>query len=347
MRVIVEVYIAILKRSEEFFKWFLIENIEYFTVFELAAQNPQKEIIKYLYSTLGSDEHSRLSILDNRNNIFHCAAKENLTYPIIFFFDKLQKYYPETLLIDIPNKDGNTPLHFACLYGNKGVMDLLLDLGSNINEADKMGYTSLHFAVQSGSERSIKKLLVRGANKYLMSENGQLAYTIASELDNKDIALLLKKRNFCEKIFSKGNEIGPVKGSRNNLMLLLLIMIVILGKSIYVFKIAFMLFGSEWEKELMPFVPNIAEEILDPDEDIRPPIKISKLVHCFVDTECIFESSITFLSLIGDFMNLFVVIFFLCFAKKVYVPRKSKREVKSIIVSIIITKAVLFSIETI
>ena len=46
-------------------------------------------------------------------------------------------------------------------------MDLLIDLGANINCEDNKKKTALHFAVNSGSLKCVKKLLIRGANKLI------------------------------------------------------------------------------------------------------------------------------------------------------------------------------------
>ena len=61
-------------------------------------------------------------------------------------------------------------------------MDLLLDLGANIDFLDNDNLTPLHYAVKSGNERIIKKLLVRGTNKFIINKDGLSPYGMAVRL---------------------------------------------------------------------------------------------------------------------------------------------------------------------
>lgn len=337
LKIIVKSYIKILTKGDVFLKWLILENNEGLSPITLSAQKSNKEIIKFLYETIESNEEQALKITAKRNNVFHNAAKKNQCFPIVFFFEKLQKKYQKQLVIDIPNQLGITPLHYACFYGSKKAMDLFIDLGANINETDVDGNTPLHFAVKSGSERAVKKLLVRGADKHLKNKDGLTPYDIAMEINNGDLANILLIRSFWMRLFGKGNEIGAVSGSRNNLMLVIIVMGLIFCKVLIVLRFVSYIEDIQQRKELIPGVKDIVlinstqtnstSTFYDNEKEKGV---LSDVINCFTGKKCIGEITVTFISMIIDNYMLFIIIYFLCFAKKVYLQKKSKKEVKSL-----------------
>ena len=243
------------------------------------------------------------------------------------------------MVIDVPNQYGITPLHYACYHGSKKAMDLLIDLGCNIDGLDLEGNTPLHYAVQSGSERSVKKLLVRGANKFIKNNEGYLPYDIAVNMKNDDLRDLLYHRNFFQRIFSSSNEIAAVKGNRNNLMLLFIVISLIFLKILYIFRLINGLFGNYWNGQLMPYLPSLLAEYENNSTTSYLQYDFSQgntshtmdeLIKCYTSSNCIVEQIFLFGSLVSDFFNLLIILYFLCFAKKVYIPKKSKKEIRSL-----------------
>ena len=49
-------------------------------------------------------------------------------------------------------------------------MDLLIQYGANVNQANSSGYTSLHVACQSNQIEVLKKLLQSGANPNIQNQ---------------------------------------------------------------------------------------------------------------------------------------------------------------------------------
>ena len=333
IKAIISSYEDILSKGEKFFKWLMQENSEDLTIYDLAAQKGNKDILKYLFEIVHSHETTTINITQHRNNIFHNAAKNNQCFPIIYFFERLQKLHPKQLILDIPNQYGITPLHYACFHGSKKAMDLLIDLGSNINGVDQEGNTPLHFAVQSGSERSVKKLLVRGSDKFIKNAEGNTPYDVAVKNNNKEMANLLYHKNFFQRIFSSKNEIGAVKGGRNNLMLLFIVLCLIFFKLIYGYKVVNAVTGQKWAGQIMPFIPNIVYELNIPEgekEVYAPDLSFDQLMNCYSGKYCVLELTVTALSFFADVINLIVILYFLCFARRVYVQKKSKKQVKSL-----------------
>ena len=335
IKAIISSYEDILTKGEKFFKWLMQENSEDLTIYDMASQKGNKDILKYLFEVVHSHETTTINITQHRNNIFHNAAKNNQCFPIIYFFERLQKLHPKQLILDIPNQYGITPLHYACFHGSKKAMDLLIDLGSNINGVDQEGNTPLHFAVQSGSERSVKKLLVRGSDKFIKNAEGNTPYDVAVKNNNKEMARLLYHKNFFQRFFSSKNEIGAVKGGRNNLMLLFIVLCLIFFKMLFGYRIVNAVTGQKWKGQVMPYIPNIVFELKIPENEAQkvinaPEFNINQLVECYSGDKCILEVTITVISFIADVINLVVILYFLCFARRVYVQKKSKKQVKSL-----------------
>ena len=94
-------------------------------------------------------------------------------------------------------------------------MDLLLDLGVNINSVDKDGNTCLHYAVMSNIPRVVKKLLVRGANRELKNIKGQTPEMLARENKFDNIAEILEMKGFCRKCFLGADDVTAIKGNKH------------------------------------------------------------------------------------------------------------------------------------
>ena len=101
LKIIIESYLEILGRNEEYYNFLMKENDENLTIFDLSAQKGNKEIIKFIYEQISGIESQTIKINKNKNNIFHNAAKKNQYFPIKYFFEKLQKLNPKTLVLNI------------------------------------------------------------------------------------------------------------------------------------------------------------------------------------------------------------------------------------------------------
>ena len=218
----------------------MFENKENLTILDIACQKGNKIIIKYLFSIISKTDESKLRLTEKRNSIFHNSAKNNQTYSIIFFYEKLQKFFPQTKIIDLSNEYNITPLHYACYYKSNNVIDLLLDLDANINAKDFDDRSILYYAVYSGSENIVKKLLFRGADKEIKDKYNKKVIDYAIEKNNKKIIYLLSEKNCFEKLLCRKIEYKNLKGIRYDYTLIYYFLIYIIFMLIFVFRIAIM-----------------------------------------------------------------------------------------------------------
>eukprot|EP00339_Tiarina_fusa_P008981 CAMPEP_0117081440 /NCGR_PEP_ID=MMETSP0472-20121206/57397_1 /TAXON_ID=693140 ORGANISM="Tiarina fusus, Strain LIS" /NCGR_SAMPLE_ID=MMETSP0472 /ASSEMBLY_ACC=CAM_ASM_000603 /LENGTH=795 /DNA_ID=CAMNT_0004809365 /DNA_START=77 /DNA_END=2460 /DNA_ORIENTATION=- len=91
--------------------------------------------------------------------------------------------------IDSQSKHGESALHQSCLRGNVTAVKFLLKNRAQINILNKIGETPLHYAVRASQKEIIQLLLEYGADTSLKSEEGT-PFDIASSLE---IANMIKQ----------------------------------------------------------------------------------------------------------------------------------------------------------
>ena len=68
---------------------------------------------------------------------------------------------------------GDTALHIAAFQGNAKVVQILIDLGLDVNGLGDMGCTPLHYAVMAKSREVVDILLAAGAANNIKNQFGQ------------------------------------------------------------------------------------------------------------------------------------------------------------------------------
>ena len=329
-RLIVESYITIIGGlNEKFFNWFLQENSSNETVLELCAQKGNQQIIKYIHSIIIKTSETKFRITEQRSGIFHHAAQNNQCYPIIFFYEKLQNFYKENLIIDVPNENGITPLHYACIKGAKQTMDLLLDLGVNLNAVDSDNNTCLHYAVMSRNKRVVKKLLIRGADRTKRNKDGKTPYDQALENHDNEIAELLLNKRQCCNLCSSDDNVEAITGNRNSSLLLFTVVFAILFKFIYTYRINYVYLG-EFKPDILPFVPLINSKNYQ-EYTSYTDLFTKENGTCFFSKNCYIEITITIITMFLDYIVLGIIIYFMCCGMNNYVKKKSKNKASSLI----------------
>ena len=211
---------------------------------------------------------------------------------------------------------GITPLHYACYFGSRKVIDYLLDLGADINSQDQENNTCLHYAINSGCSKTVKKMLIRGADKSLRNLEGKTPYDIAKEMNNYEIASILERKSFVNKYICMGSELSAFEPSRNDLFLLISLIVLIISKLVYILKIYYLIIEVESQQEI----------INDLSRDTIKKYKIRDYAQCTFDEYCLFEMITTFLSFASDIFVLLVMVYFLCFAGDKHLKLRSKKQ---------------------
>ena len=85
----------------------------------------------------------------------HWAARDGDIYNIEFYV--LKREYD----VNVQDKEGQTPLMLATIYGHKEAVELLIDMEAEIKIRDKHNKTAFVYAIENGEEE-IAKLLLRG-----------------------------------------------------------------------------------------------------------------------------------------------------------------------------------------
>ena len=245
LKIICNVYYLLLINKNDFYTWFFKENNEKMTILDIASIKAEGEILQYLYGIISRTDGSKLKFNFKKNNFFHFSAKYNRYYSILFWYDKLQLYFPNLKIIDLSNNYNITPLQYACYHGAINCVELLLDLQADINAIDQDGKSVLTYAVYSGNIRIIKKLLIRGADKRIKDFKGKTPYNYACENNKLNISYLLKNLNYIDKIkkYFKCNknilEIKQLKNDKNDFELILYLLFYLIFIIIFSLRIIF------------------------------------------------------------------------------------------------------------
>eukprot|EP00833_Pecoramyces_ruminatium_P018011 jgi/Orpsp1_1/1192043/evm.model.d7180000090145.2 len=159
-----------------------IKNDSNLSLFLLALKNCNYILLNYLFK----QKIEIISNIDINNNLLFNAIYKNDVEIIKYFVNKgkINEYY-DTYNYYIP-------LSLAYLLNYKDIFNILLNHLS-INELDYYGYSILHYAILKEDIETINLLMNMGANinfkmnKYL---NGHSALDISIKIGNKDIILI-------------------------------------------------------------------------------------------------------------------------------------------------------------
>ena len=231
IKVVLQSYKIIYKDNPELFDDFITnENNDNKTIFEISVllnieSMTYIDIIEYLYQYLALNEKVIYKIFSNRTNVFHLCARENIKFPIIFYFERLKKYFPKKNILNIKNNAGIAPIHYAAYYSNKKIVDILIDFEVDINIKDLNGETPLHYGIKSGNYVLVKKLIVCGADKNAKNNKG---------ISPKDICI---KNNYINmgRLFTGFCQVRSIKNKKKDIFLLFSIILSIFIKFYFIF----------------------------------------------------------------------------------------------------------------
>ena len=323
LKIIIDIYSDILGISENFYIFLFSKNRNGFTSFDLSVKFGNIPIIKLLYEQLEKTQN-KIKMINYmeylRHNIFNISAENNNIYPIIFYYEKLNKFYERKIkLLDCKeegiNKSGMTPILYASKNGNLKLLLILIDLGADINSINDLGYTPLHFAVENNDERMIKHLLIRGANKFISDRYNMTPYDLAIKLKYQNIIKILYHKNCCGKIFC-GGEIGKLPGKRNMIFMILYIIFSFCFKAMILLRFSYVINAFNIRSLFSKYLKN----------DNLGNIELNEILNC-IDDNCFYEKILLLLCLSINLLFLVYFIIFKC-SKKVFLPKKRNVEKK-------------------
>ncbi|CAB0042309.1 unnamed protein product [Trichogramma brassicae] len=131
----------------------------------------------------------------------HIICSRKIDDDLAKIFLKLNDGIHQTVQIDVQDKLGSTPLHWALNCGNKKVTEILLKKGADLNLAERDGWTPLHFFCTSSSYNNLMKILFEISDEkhqlvHLDAKNkkGDTPLYLALSSDNKKAVELLLRR---------------------------------------------------------------------------------------------------------------------------------------------------------
>ena len=317
LKIILDAYIDIIGISEKFYSFLFMKNMNGDTIFDLCVKKENIPLIKLLYQQMEKTENYSdiANFIDYlKNNIFNISAENNKIYPIIFFYEKLRKFYgnKKVNILDSKDmrtkKDKMTPILYSAKNNNLKLLLILSDLGANLNSQDNKGYTALHYAVENNNEKMVKHLLLRGANKYITDKNNLNAYNLAVLRKYWNLADILYHPNCCQNLMY-GEEIGKLTKKRSMLLLISYLIFNIFYKLIIFFRFFFVIKDIAFDLSDFKIYVGTNEKQYE----------LGDFLSCLKE-DCIPEISVFYICSFIDFVLLIYIIIFKC-SNKVYLPK--------------------------
>ncbi|PIA16666.1 hypothetical protein COEREDRAFT_72922 [Coemansia reversa NRRL 1564] len=131
------------------------------------------------------------------NSVLHAAVHSDMLPTLTFLLST--QYGALGYSVDPVDTYGMTPLMWAAYQCKQDMLELLIHLGANINMQDKTGKSPLHFAMMNGVPSIKVKLLAKGADPNLKdfgsdnngSDRTDPGYTILGRSLRKEICAIL------------------------------------------------------------------------------------------------------------------------------------------------------------
>lgn len=89
---------------------------------------------------------------------------------------------------------GNSPVHYAAIYGRTRVLQAMLEKGVSPNLRDRNGRTLLMMAAENGHRETVKLLLEHGADPKAQSALGDTVLDAAKRSGDSEILRLIQER---------------------------------------------------------------------------------------------------------------------------------------------------------
>jgi hypothetical protein len=161
------------------------QNTEGFTALLYASYSGHLDIVRFLVE----EYHVNTSLTTNTGlNPLHVAAQRNMVLPLLYFKDLININSVDTLQ--------STPLHWAAYMNSEAVVAFLLtEPGLTcLDQQDNDGNTPLMLAVTYGNTRVVRRLLIKGADRYVKNRSGKIPMDVALENNYQTIPKMLDEQ---------------------------------------------------------------------------------------------------------------------------------------------------------
>jgi ankyrin repeat protein len=147
-----------------------VENEKVDTFMEAVRRGDRKAInslLKEGFSLLERDSESWTAL--------HWATEMGYKDLVIQFLDR------DPLLLNMKTKEGLSPINIAAWRGDKGMIELLIEQGAEIDDRTKWGEVPLHHAVTFGHSEICDVLLKNGADPFAEDRLKRTPFMIAMQ----------------------------------------------------------------------------------------------------------------------------------------------------------------------
>lgn len=172
------------------------------------------------------EKGARIDITDRYDRSIIIIAINYAYYDILQTLLEENKKNIGVSVVDLKDRNGKIPLHYAIDIQSFKSVEILLEFGSNPNVHDKDGQNALHLAVKSRSLKMCELMLKYVTNINARCFTGETALHIACNLQLVEIVRLLIEKGVALNVSDYSHEITPLHYSvlLNNKELIALIL---------------------------------------------------------------------------------------------------------------------------
>jgi len=167
-----------------------LSDSEGFTPLHKAASSPSPMCIASLLKA-GADINAR-SLVDLNTPLHSLARVKQSIEGLSLIISSVNN-----VNLDVTNKYGWTPLHFAIEHGCTEIIEHFIDNGADINARtyNPYGYSCIHVAIDYNNHSALTTLLQRGANILELDSDGQTILQHAARWADFETLQILKTAN--------------------------------------------------------------------------------------------------------------------------------------------------------